>query len=119
MPLKCTPNPRADHDDSLIKGNTWLTRWIADLISASTPKCREVVRLVSEGMDRPLPPLTRLRLRMHYLWCCYCRRYASQLHSIRQTARAFPDRADAASLAKLSPEARQKIKDALRSEPQR
>jgi hypothetical protein len=109
-------NPRADHDDSLIKGDTWLTRWIANLISAVTPKCRSVIRLISQGMERKLPPHVRLKLRLHYLWCCYCRRYASQLKSIRKAMRRFPDHAEAASSATLSPAARQRIGDAIRSE---
>jgi hypothetical protein len=114
MPGESGYNPRAEHDDSLIKGNTWLTRWIARLISAVTPKCREVTRLISQGMERSLPLHVRLRLRLHYLWCCYCRRYAYQLHDIQTVMQKFPENAGSASSAKLSPEARQRIEAAIR-----
>jgi len=116
MPSKSGYNPRADHDDSLIKGNTWFTRWLAGLIGAVTPKCREVTRLISQGMERPLPLHARLKLRLHYVWCCYCGRYARQLGDIRKAARKLAENADAASSARLSPEARQRIRDAIRNE---
>ena len=116
MPGRSGSNPRADHDDSLIKGDTWLTRWIANLIGAVTPKCRSITRLISQGMERKLPLHVRLKLRLHYLWCCYCRRYACQLKNIRKAMRRFPDHAGAASSATLSAEARQRIGDAIRKE---
>ncbi len=53
--------------------------------------CNEVVKLISEAMDRPLPLGTQLRLRVHLLMCDACARYRQQLQSIRETLRTHPD----------------------------
>lgn len=40
--------------------------------------CRDVTALVLEGQDRPLRPLERLSLRLHWLACDGCRRFRQQ-----------------------------------------
>jgi hypothetical protein len=60
---------------------------IAGWLIGLTPPCNEVVRLVSEGMDRPLPFGVKLKLRLH-LWICHaCERYRRQLLFIRDALR--------------------------------
>ena len=54
------------------------------------PSCREVHRLTSEGMDRPLSAVERLRMRMHLLVCEGCRRFGRQAALMRRAMRGTP-----------------------------
>lgn len=42
-------------------------------------KCKEIIELTSQNMDASLPLLTRMEMRLHYLMCKTCHRYAQQL----------------------------------------
>ena len=48
------------------------------------PTCREVHRLVSEGMDRKLTLIERARMRLHLLVCEACTRFDRQMALIRR-----------------------------------
>lgn len=54
------------------------------------PTCREVQRLLSDSMDRPLPLGQRSRMRVHLLMCGACTRFRAQLTLLRQAMRSFP-----------------------------
>lgn len=55
------------------------------------PTCREVHRLVSEGMDRELSFVERTRMRLHLLVCDACTRFNGQMHVLRKAVRGgFP-----------------------------
>jgi len=64
------------------------------------PTCKEVHRLVSEGLDRDLSLIERARMRMHLLVCRACQNFDNQMHLIRRAMRqidiaaedATPDR---------------------------
>lgn len=83
---------------------------IASLLS---PSCKQASRLQSEGMDRPLTFLERFGLRIHLFLCKWCRRYGKQLKFLRDAAHHCEDHSPA---QKLSPEARERIKQRLQSE---
>jgi hypothetical protein len=79
--------------------------------------CREAVRLISDGMDRRLPIWKRIGLRVHVLICTWCERYRRQLLFIRNAMRRHPDKLegqDQPAAPSLSPEARERLKQALR-----
>ncbi len=116
MPDLPDPNPRAEHDDSLIQGKNWFTARINRFIDTVTPKCRENVRIISRGMDAPLPLSLRLRLRLHYVMCCYCQRYAKQLRDIRKFSRRFPEASGDILTAALPAAAKERIKQLIRGE---
>lgn len=46
--------------------------------------CRHISRLVSDSMDRRLPPGRRLGVRFHLLMCRHCARYKQQLQLMRR-----------------------------------
>ena len=48
------------------------------------PTCREVHRLVSEGLDRDLSVIERVRMRGHLLICTICRNFNHQMHFLHQ-----------------------------------
>jgi hypothetical protein len=65
-------------------------------------------------MDKDLSLITRLKLRIHYLMCSFCQRYAKQLKYIRTVAHEFPDKIGEISEAKLPADAKERMKTALR-----
>ena len=93
----------------------WFQLQIVLLICRFTPTCPEVIRILSLGMDKPLPLTTRIKLRIHYLMCSFCERYAMQLHYMREVAREFPEKIGEVSDAKLPLDFKERMKDALRS----
>lgn len=54
------------------------------------PTCREVHRLVSEGMDRDLTLTERTRMRLHLMMCGACTRFNQQMDTLRGAMRNFP-----------------------------
>ncbi len=58
------------------------------------PTCREVHQLVSEGMDRRLTTVERIRMRLHLLVCGACTRFNDQMRLIRQAMHRLPDALD-------------------------
>lgn len=53
----------------------------------SMPSCKEVTRLVSEGLDRELGFGERVALRVHFMMCRGCRNFEDQLQRLRQAMR--------------------------------
>jgi hypothetical protein len=93
---------------------SWIQLQIVLLICRFTPTCPEVVRILSLGMDKELSLMMRLKLRIHYLVCSFCERYMKQLKYIRQVSREFPEKIGDVSDVKLSTEAKERLKEALR-----
>jgi hypothetical protein len=85
------------------------------LICRFTPTCPEVIRILSEGMDKKLSLATRIKLRVHFLMCSFCERYMKQLKYMRQVAREFPEKIGEVSDASLPSDAKERMKEALRS----
>jgi hypothetical protein len=65
-------------------------------------------------MDKELSLITRIKLRIHYLMCSFCERYAKQLKYMRTVAREFPEKVGEVSDATLPADAKQRMKAALR-----
>lgn len=75
--------------------------------------CKEVSRLVSESLDRELPWGQRVSLHLHLLLCSLCSRFRRQMLFLQRAARAFGEADMLSAQVRLSPEARQRIKDLL------
>jgi hypothetical protein len=54
------------------------------------PTCREVHRLVSEGMDRELSIVERTRMRLHLMVCRACTTFSGQMDLLRRAVRKLP-----------------------------
>jgi hypothetical protein len=65
-------------------------------------------------MDEDLSLGTRIKLRIHYLMCSFCERYAKQLKYMRTVAREFPEKIGEVSDATLPADAKERMKAALR-----
>ena len=58
--------------------------------------------------------MMRMKLRIHYLMCSFCKRYMKQLKYIRQVSREFPAKIGEVSDAALPADAKERMKAALR-----
>jgi hypothetical protein len=109
------PNPRPPDDTSMFQEHrSWLQFQIVLLICRFTPTCPEVVRILSLGMDKELSLMMRIKLRIHYLMCSFCKRYMKQLKYIREVSREFPEKIGDVSDASLPADAKERMKAALR-----
>jgi len=82
--------------------------------------CRQATRLVSKSMDTKLSWPNRFWMRLHLLYCVWCRRYAAQLQFLRRAARNLPAE-HSNNAAKLSSEEkalmRARLKNGLSQPP--
>jgi len=75
--------------------------------------CKEVTRLVSEGMDRRLSLGRRIAVRIHLVMCKFCSRYRRQILLMREVARHYTEEVEPSepfASVYLSAETRKKIK---------
>ncbi len=97
----------------LLKWPANLMRTLSKGVNALSPSCKQATRLQSEAMDRQLPFLHRLGLRVHLLLCKWCRRYGKQLSFLRGAAQDCAEHDLGTPPVTLSSEARERIKRAL------
>jgi hypothetical protein len=85
--------------------------WLVNTVRTLSPNCREAIRLQSEALDRPLPWLQRIGLRIHLALCVWCLRYGRQIQFLRIAAKHCDCEQEPKQT--LPPEARVRIKRAL------
>src|SRR4051812_10558721 len=88
--------------------------WLADSSWRLTPNCREVARLTSEALDRPVGLTVRIRLGVHRCFCRWCARYARQLDFLHEAGAQFDEHAERLSEPVLAVDVRARLKRALR-----
>jgi predicted anti-sigma-YlaC factor YlaD len=49
--------------------------------------CKEVTRILSEGLDEQMPPAQRARVRLHMVMCDACRNVEQQFDLLRKLMR--------------------------------
>src|SRR6266446_6230912 len=91
-----------------------LVRGLADL----SPGCKTATRLQSEALDGKLPLRQRFGLRVHLLLCKWCRRYGKQIAFLRSAVHEHSDKMAERVPQTLSTEARDRIKQKLRTNRQ-
>jgi hypothetical protein len=89
---------------------------LGKIMSSYMPTCEEVTRLKSESMDSALPIRQRLAIKIHILFCQWCRKYGKQLEMIRRAARKYQTMVDNVDRepSPLSPEFKDRLKDLLK-----
>ena len=107
-------NPSPEGNPSFLARRNRFQIALVKFIGKRTPKCREVVRILSQSMDSKVSLTMRVKLRLHYLICAWCQRYATQLHMLRKIASSAPDHLDEFSQDALSSTAKERMKEALR-----
>ena len=106
-------NPSPIGNPSVLALRNWLQTKLVIFIGKHTPKCREMVRILSRSMDEPMQLTMRIKKRLHFLICCWCQRYERQLRYIHKTAGRFPEHADEASDVPFPPDAKERIRQRL------
>lgn len=83
----------------------------ADRIAGS---CEEAARLCSESLDRRLTLRERVRMRLHFLLCYFCRRYHAHLRCLHNGLRRAEDQIGQDRETCLCAEEKAKLKAACR-----
>ncbi|MFN3915829.1 MAG: zf-HC2 domain-containing protein [Aquabacterium sp.] len=65
--------------------------------------CREVTRLFSEGLERPLSLGERAHLKFHCMMCGACRNFGDHMQDLRQIARRFAKDGDSSAQVDSGP----------------
>ena len=99
---------------SFLTGRNWLERSLIRLIASQTPKCREVVKLLSQSMEVTLPITLRIKLRLHHLICAWCQRYERHLWALRKVSSSLPEHVDDCCPETLPASSKKRLKQALR-----
>ncbi len=82
-------------------------------------RCREITQLVSESMERELPFRQRMQVWMHLAMCRVCSAFARQIRALRTVIRVKSELSEPVTddpEARLSTEARERIRAALRKD---
>jgi hypothetical protein len=87
----------------------WLPRRAILLIARYTPDCHDMTRLVSQSMDHRLPFSTWARMKLHYVICVWCERYAEQIAFVKSAAHGFAKNATNSGTETLSPEKKKRL----------
>jgi hypothetical protein len=91
-----------------VKLKQWLSR--------KTEECKTVMPLFSYAEDRKLSLVERLRVRLHLYTCGACLNYISNLKFMHQVFHVQEEHLENEKLhASLSPEAKERIKNVLKS----
>jgi len=93
---------------------TSLTKFLRKGFRTLLPTCRDAGRLQSEALDHDLQFSKRLGLRLHLIVCQWCRRYGRQIRFLREAVHEHPTKLGETAPASLSPEARERLKQAIR-----
>jgi hypothetical protein len=85
-------------------------------ILRTLPPCKEIVKIVSVSLDRRLSLREKAVMKLHLIACKPCVRYMEQSHFLSSAASRLDDSLkDELFTGKLSDEARDRIKNALKS----
>jgi hypothetical protein len=106
-------NPSPIGNPSVLARRNWFQTELVIFIGKHTPKCREMVQILSKSMDEPMPWMMRIKKRLHFLICCWCQRYEEQLHYLRKTAAEYPDHVPPSS-GNVPADLKERWKEALR-----
>ena len=82
-----------------------------------TPTCDVITQKISESMDHKISLRNRLKIRLHLLFCKFCRRYQRQLMTMNTLFELRLQQEEENILPKgptLTSEARERIKQNLR-----
>ena len=79
-----------------------------------TPSCAEMSRLTSRALDQPLTLKLRLKMRLHFVICAWCRRYFEQINFLHNSAPKLGLQLGELPGRGLSPDAKSRIKTEVR-----
>ena len=80
-----------------------------------TPSCAEMSRLTSRALEQPLTLRMRMKMRLHFVICAWCRRYFEQINFLHTTAPKLELQLGDLPGRGMSAEAKQRIMQRIRS----
>ena len=96
----------------------WFGKSIAALKARVMFSCHDMTRLISRAQDGTLPGIVSGRMRLHFLTCAGCRRYAEQLLFVRAAVHRLSEPADGIPAQPLPLQAKARMKQMLREQSQ-
>ena len=90
------------------------TRALSRARASLMPSCQEMSRRTSDALEREPGLFDRIGARIHLAICATCRRYRAQIHLLHRAARGW--RPENGSAKRLSPEARERMKQTLKKQ---
>ena len=83
--------------------------------------CRDATKRISESLDKPLPVFARMELKLHLWMCRFCARFEKQMLFLRVIFKRYEKQTQAESdlppdFPRLSPEAAERLKNALQEQ---
>lgn len=86
------------------------------MLLRTLPPCKEIVKIVSASLDRPLTLRERLLMKLHLAACKPCVRYMEQSHFLSSAVTQMDDHLkDQLFTGRLSDDARDRIKNILKT----
>jgi hypothetical protein len=86
------------------------------MILRRLPPCKEIVKIVSASLDRPLTLRERFLMKLHLVACKPCVRYMEQSHFLSSAVTQMDEHLkDELFTGKLSDDARDRIKNILKT----
>jgi hypothetical protein len=82
-----------------------------------TPTCAEMSRLTSQALEQPLTVGMRLRMRLHFVICAWCRRYLAQINFLHKHAPRLGLEPEKLSGRGMSAEAKHRILRRIKTGP--
>lgn len=79
-----------------------------------TPSCAEMSRLTSRALEQPLTLKLRMKMRLHFVICAWCRRYFEQINFLHNSAPKLGMQLGELPGRGLSPDAKSRIKTEVR-----
>jgi len=75
-----------------------------------TPSCAEMSRLTSQAPEKPLTLKMRMKMRLHFVICAWCRRYFEQINFLHEHAPMLGTQLSELAGRGLRPSAKSRIK---------
>jgi hypothetical protein len=93
-----------------------LQRFFFYLIWKFLPNCKQFVPILSESLDRKIPPYQRILVKLHLIACPPCVRYLKQIRFVREAAQQCGENIwQTETNTKLSDDARERMKNLLKT----
>lgn len=99
-----------------LKVSTQLMLAVKKAMALVVPTCDETSHLISQALDESISPLQKMRIRMHLMFCKYCRNFIKQMSFIRTILRRQTEdpKYDKPPETSLSDQARNRIETQLK-----
>ncbi len=80
-----------------------------------TPSCAEMSRLTSRALEQPLSLQMRMKMRLHFAICAWCRRYFEQINFLHKHAPKLGMQLGELPGRGMSAEAKQRLRQRIKA----